>query len=105
MATPRRTRSSTNKAARKSPSKASAKAKPKTKAKPLSGSSGPEVSVPSQSTLSRQQRAEQQRLQAEDDLRTLRRAEEIRSQPSRLKVVQKIATEEMQALEKIKKRI
>ncbi len=105
MATPRRTRSSTSKAARKSPSKATAKVMPKTKAKPVSSSSGPEVAVPSQSTLSRQQSAEQQRWQAEDDLRTLRRAEEIRAQPTRLKVVVKIATEEMQALEKIKKRI
>ncbi|WP_233130323.1 hypothetical protein [Synechococcus sp. 1G10] len=63
------------------------------------------MAVPSNATLSRQERAERVRWQAEDDLRTLRRAEEIRSQPSRLKVVQKIATEEMQALEKIKKRI
>ncbi len=82
------------------------KAKPKAK-KPsrMSSSTGPEVAVPSNATLSRQEGAERVRWQAEDDLRTLRRAEEIRSQPSRLKVVQKIATEEMQALEKIKKRI
>lgn len=45
--------------------------------------------------------AEQRRWQAEDDLRTLRRAEEIRADAARVRQAQRIATQEMKALERV----
>ncbi len=47
------------------------------------------------------QAEEAKRFQAEDDLRTLRRAEEVKSDSSRLRSAQTIAKEEMQALQKV----
>ena len=45
--------------------------------------------------------AEQRRWQGEDDLRTLRRAEEIRADPTRVRQAQRIATQEMKALQRV----
>ena len=44
---------------------------------------------------------EQRRWQAEDDLRTLRRAEEIRADKSRVAMAQKMATQEVKALQRV----
>lgn len=44
---------------------------------------------------------EQRRWQAEDDLRTLRRAEEIRADKSRVAMAQKMATQELKALQRV----
>lgn len=45
--------------------------------------------------------SEDQKWQAQDDLRTLARAEEIRTDPSRLGAAKREATEQKKALEKI----
>lgn len=45
--------------------------------------------------------SEQRRWQAEDDLRTLRRAEEIRADKSRVAMAQKMATQEVKALQRV----
>ncbi|MGE0289515.1 MAG: hypothetical protein AB7I42_26000 [Bradyrhizobium sp.] len=41
------------------------------------------------------------RWQAEEDLRTLRRAEEIRADKSRVAMAQKMATQEVKALQRV----
>lgn len=46
--------------------------------------------------------AREKRWRAEDDLRALQRAEEIRGDKSRMSEVKKCATEQMNALKKIK---
>ncbi len=73
-------------------------------AKPISssGSSGPEVMPLSEAAMYAADAQGAGSLPAEADLRMLRRAEEIRSQPSRLKVAVQIANEDIGALEKIK---
>lgn len=63
------------------------------------------VAVPTSISLTRAQRAEQARWQAEDDLRTLRRAEEIRQQPQRLKQASRLADQEVRALQAIQHKV
>lgn len=46
--------------------------------------------------------AEQKRWQAEEDLRTLRRAEEVRADRSRVAAAKKMADKEIRALSKVK---
>ncbi len=46
--------------------------------------------------------AEDKQFQAEDDLRTIRRAKEISDDPTRLKAANKIADKEIKALNEIK---
>ncbi len=47
--------------------------------------------------------AEDKKFQAEDDLRTLRRAKEIQDSPSRLKAATETAEKEIKALNALKK--
>jgi hypothetical protein len=85
--------------------KPSSQAKPKAKTKNKPKASGSEVAVPTAIALTRAQRAEQARWQAEDDLRTLRRAEEIRQQPQRLKQASRLADQEVRALQAIQRKV
>ncbi len=85
--------------------KASSKAKPKAKTRANPSVSGSEVALPSAAALTRAQRAEQARWQAEEDLRTLRRAEEIRQQSKRLKQASRLADQEVRALQAIQRKV
>ena len=49
-------------------------------------------------------RAREARYRAEGDLRTLREAEQVRSDPARVRMAKVIAKEEMKALAKVAKR-
>ncbi|MCP9820019.1 hypothetical protein KBZ18_11015 [Synechococcus sp. Cruz-9H2] len=88
-------------AIRKPRSKARSAAKAKTKAK----ASSSDLAVPSNAAMERKLRAEQARWQAEEDLRTLRRAEEIRQQPQRLKQASRLADQEVRALQAIQRKV
>jgi hypothetical protein len=87
--------------------KPNSKAKPQMKARPRVkvGASSAELTMPSSAAMDRKLRAEQAKWQAEDDLRTLRRAEEIRQQPQRLKQASRLADQEVRALQAIKRRV
>ncbi len=52
-------------------------------------------------TISGPSMADHRRWQAEEDLRTLRRAEEIRADKSRVAMAQKMATQELKALQRV----
>lgn len=56
-------------------------------------------------SMARGQAAEARRFQAEDDLRTLRRAEEIKSDKTRVVAAKRIAKSEIKALGKISGRM
>ncbi|MCP9826106.1 hypothetical protein [Synechococcus sp. EJ6-Ellesmere] len=90
-------------AIRKASNKARSASKTKTKAKAKASSS--DLAVPSNGAMDRKLRAEQARWQAEEDLRTLRRAEEIRQQPQRLKQASKLADQEVRALQAIQRKV
>ncbi|MCP9841820.1 hypothetical protein KBY93_14435 [Synechococcus sp. J7-Johnson] len=91
-------------AIRKPSSKARSAAKAKTRSKPKAKASSSELAMPSNAAMDRKLRAEQAKWQAEEDLRTLRRAEEIRQQPQRLKQASKLADQEVRALQAIKRK-
>lgn len=61
--------------------------------------------MPKHPTPPRGQAAEMRRFQAEDDLRTLRRAEEIKSDKTRVVAAKRIAKSEIKALGKISGRV
>lgn len=61
--------------------------------------------MPKHPAVARGQAAEMRRFQAEDDLRTLRRAEEIKSDKTRVSAAGRIAKSEIKALGKISGRI
>ncbi len=65
---------------------------------------GPELAVPTAEKLSREARAQEARWKAEADLRTLREAEQIRTDRQRLRNATRMAAAEMKALEAIRKR-
>ncbi len=94
-------------AIRKPSSKARPAARAKTKSKPKAKAkaSSSDLAVPSNAAMERKLRAEQARWQAEEDLRTLRRAEEIRQQPQRLKQASKLADQEVRALQMIQRQV
>jgi hypothetical protein len=92
-------------AIRKPSSKARSAAKAKTKSKPKAKASSSDLAVPSNAAMDRKLRAEQAKWQAEEDLRTLRRAEEIRQQPQRLKQASKLADQEVRALQTIQRKV
>ena len=54
--------------------------------------------------MSASQRAEESRYRAESDLRTLREAEKVRSDPARVRMAKVIAKEEIQALSRVAKK-
>ncbi len=81
--------------------KPSSKARAKTKTRASSAA----LAVPSSAAMDRKLRAEQAKWQAEEDLRTLRRAEEIRQQPQRLKQASRLADQELRALQAIKRKV
>lgn len=92
-------------AMRKPSSKARSAAKAKTKPKTKAKASSSDLAVPSNAAMDRKLRAEQAKWQAEEDLRTLRRAEEIRQQPQRLKQASKLADQEVRALQAIQRKV
>ena len=71
-------------------------------AKKSSGGIG--LSAPPAPRVSAAAAKEEKRWRAEDDLRTLRRAEEVRSDPSRVKMAKQMAAEEMRALARVAKK-
>ncbi|MFT5340026.1 MAG: hypothetical protein ACI9IO_001779 [Cyanobium sp.] len=64
----------------------------------------PGLVVPSAEQLSRESRAQEARWRAESDLRTLREAEQIRSDQKRLRNATQLAAAEVSALQAIRKR-
>lgn len=56
---------------------------------------------PAPKTIQARQRAEEKRWQAQDDLRTMQRAQEVAGDPERLKAAQKEAQQQVQALQKV----
>lgn len=61
----------------------------------------PQVAMPYK--VSKDELAREARYRAEDDLRTMQRAAEVKSDPSRVKAAQQMADEQMRALQSIKK--
>jgi len=57
--------------------------------------------MPKKNTIAGPSMAEHRRWQAEEDLRTLRRAEEIRADKSRVAMAQKVASQELKALHRV----
>ena len=53
---------------------------------------------------SAEQRKQEQRWRAESDLRTLREAEQVRSDPARVRLAKQVAQEEMRALQRVAKK-
>lgn len=60
-----------------------------------------ECAVPMPYRPSAEQKAQEKRYRAEDDLRTLRRAEEVRSDPGRVRMAQRVAREEVKVLSRV----
>lgn len=59
--------------------------------------------APSPMKATRQQIVQEQRWRAESDLRTLREAEHIRTDPGRVRMARTLASEEVRALSKVAK--
>lgn len=57
--------------------------------------------MPKKNTIAGPSMTEQRRWQAEEDMRTLRRAEEIRADKTRVAMAQKMAAKELKALQRV----
>lgn len=59
------------------------------------------MKLPSEKAAARRMGTEERRFRAEDDLRSLKQAEQVRGDRSRLNAAQQIAREQLKALEKV----
>ena len=69
-----------------------------------SSSKGIGLDMPPPMKMSTSQRAQENRYRAESDLRTLREAEQVKSDPARVRMAKIIAKEEIKALSKVAKK-